>query len=125
MACRSHNFKRVQNMRLLERELSELHTKIKLYTGMYQKSSSKIEALKRHYEGLHGDQHIPLLDEDVEYQRALERIRTARRRLEMLENERREILKRFNTPCIGFNGADRPTLAATCKGRWCGSCSSP
>lgn len=78
----------VKNMRMLEKALSELHIQIRLYSGQYQQSAVKIEAIRNHYRDLYGESQISLMNSDPEYLRASEKMRIATRKLEALEKER-------------------------------------
>jgi len=82
----------VREMRMIEKALAELHTRIRIYTGMFEQSRSRVEALKTHYTSL--DSSNPFsIDEEPEYMHALERMNTARRQLNGLERERDRLKK--------------------------------
>ena len=84
----------IKRMRLLERELSELRSRVRMYESMYQQSSNRIVAVRQRYVELHGDSINPLIDEDPDYRRALERMNRARWHLENLRREREVVSKK-------------------------------
>lgn len=81
-------------MRALERILSELHSRINIYRGIRQQSSQKVEAFRQYYERLHGDDYLNHINEDLEYLRAVEKMKLAEGMLESLEIEKKEILEK-------------------------------
>lgn len=79
---------------MLEKELYDLRIRISMYASVHQQSSKKLEALRNHYEGLLGDGYRDSIMEDFDYLRAMERMKMAEQQLEVLEIERRELLKK-------------------------------
>ena len=87
-----NNINIIRDMRMIEKALSELHTRIRIYASQYEQSQNRVEALKIQYAGL----SLPnpnLIDEEPEYHRAIEKMNTARRQLDRLEKERDRLKK--------------------------------
>lgn len=82
-------------MRLLEKKLVEINSRIKIYTCLYNQCSNKIEALRRFYSSL-DDKDETLIKKDSEYQREIDRMRMASRRIEELNKEKDELKKFLN-----------------------------
>ncbi|MGQ9679809.1 MAG: hypothetical protein ACUVV4_03475 [Candidatus Bathyarchaeia archaeon] len=81
-------------MRLIEKKLAEINSRIKIYTCLYNQCSNKIEALRRFYSSF--DKVETSIEKDSEYQREIGRMRMASRRIEELNKEKDELKKFLN-----------------------------
>ncbi|MBS7620065.1 hypothetical protein KEJ21_05410 [Candidatus Bathyarchaeota archaeon] len=80
-------------MRLIEKKLVEINSRIKIYTAIYNQCSNKLEAMRRTYLNSMNFRDEILIDEDLEYQKEADRMRLVSRRLEELNKEKDKLRK--------------------------------